>query len=217
MIIATAFYPLLADLALLAVLVGIFFLLRSILRKKGEAVFLRWRPWLIFGLVIAFVFLGKCLSPIWKEMNTVEYAVSVDGIDVEDKENTTIRIEGDTTVMIVDYKAGSNEVDIVPKSAARGIAGKLLPFSQVRMPINKAIQDGMANVLCYGDTEEYYITITIMTNGDHTVSDNRGSTFLMAETYLPEWDTSTYNYYAYIGDLDESYVLTIDGTEIQLR
>ena len=215
--IAAAFYPLLADMALIAVLAGIFFLLRSILKRKGEAVFLRWRPWLVFGLIIAFFFVGKCLAPIWKEMNAVEYTVSVDGSDVEDKENTTIRIEGDTTVMIVDYKAGSNEVDIVPKSAAKGIVGKLLPASPVHWADSAMVDGAMVDVVHYAKSDEYYVLITVIAGEEPVVFDNHGSTFHLAETYLPEWDTSTYHFYAYIGSLDESYILTIDGTDVHLR
>ena len=75
-----------------------------------------------------------------------------------------------------------------------------------------------ATVMIYHlkDSRDYYISVTV-NSGDAVVADNCGSVFYPAAQETVETESGTvglYHWYAWVCDMDDSYRLMVDGTDV---
>lgn len=211
-----SFYPLLIIAALLLVLLVIYFVIRHIWKKKNEAAFRRYRPAILFTLAAILLLVPKLfLSPRYNTATEEEYRIAVDGVSVDLSDSPMLRIEGSDTVFTLYVKIGGNEIDIVPKSAGKQLLGKLIPM--VHFTSGRIVAGTTAMAWYYSGVDDYYVAVTSIASDGAEVSDNRGSTFHVLREDDLRNGISTYIYYAYIGELDDTYVLTVDGTDTRLE
>lgn len=124
-------------------------------------------------------------------------------------------LEGEHSAYIVsESSSGSYTYDFVARD------GKFwVPISGVSArPSIKRQGDIEVHIYRYGDTDDYYITVKSTSGHEIKISDNRDSTFNRAgETYDISGSTfDMYTYFAYIGAVDSTYNLEVNGEIINL-
>ena len=201
------------NLAVLAILVGIYFLIRYYLKKNGKP-FRQWRPWVLAALIIAYLLVAVSFSSKWKEANATNCIISIDDITYSEYGDAVLQIEGDSTALTLNIEAGSEQLDIVLKADENYTTGTIIP--NVQIAFNEILDKTTVRVWRLAGISEYYVEITSIASDGLEVSDNRESQFHEVRKDYLDLDISTFVYYAYIGDLDDSYILTIDGTDICL-
>ena len=199
-------------LVLLAMSAGLVLLMR-VWKKKDEASCRRWSPWICLVILGVFVLAVVQNVPSQKSRELMEYTVLVDGDVVDDEEKTDFRIEGDSTVLEVGVDGKKADLKVVPKSPWKHALGKLLPLTLMSV---EEFDQGSIGILHFPTMDEYYLVITFIGSESLHVADDRGSVFHVIETNIPELGVSTYRYCACIGDPDDSYTLTIDGTDMDI-
>ena len=165
-------------------------------------------------IVVAYTGIPRIYAPLWEKMDAMEYTITIDGTKVTDSGKTSFQIAGDNSTLNVDIEYGSNQVSIVPRTAAEKALSSLVFHSP--LVFMKSVGENTVTAWCDDSSDEYYLEVMSMANGELEVSDNHGSVFHTIEKSQPESSVPVYQYYAYIGNLDESHVLTINGIETHL-
>lgn len=204
----------LEDFVLLVVLIGCYYLIRFLFKKKDEAIFRRWHSWILLILFGTFILLSRSLSPTPQTNELPGYSIFLNDEIVPQSENTELKIDGNNSFLVVDIQGKTANLKVIPKSPVKQVLGKVFPLTQVSA---KEFYQGGIDILHFPTIDEYYIVILSIGSEGLTVSDNHGSSFQEIKVSPATLDASTYRYCACVGSLDDSYILTINGSDIHLR
>lgn len=122
-------------------------------------------------------------------------------------------VDGEETVFVVGTKGDTSVYAIIPKSDN----GWKLGMGSDTKRVVQIIDDGViVYVFQYKDSHDYYIAVSD-TNGDlFAVEDNYNSEFYCLDNTNNTLNKTVYTYYAYINDLNEQYMLIVNGKEISI-
>ena len=124
-------------------------------------------------------------------------------------EEVQLVVQGEDTAFVVGKESSRNYVClIVPKSDSGWKIGRGLDTKLVEQKIVDGI---VVYVYQYRKTDDYYVTISNVRGNEVDISDNNNSLF-----YVLEEGDDYYTYYAYVNELDEKYMLTVNGNAFKL-
>ena len=116
-------------------------------------------------------------------------------------------IEGATT----DYVIGNKDSVVIEKSEK---GWKVPTKSTILTKVIKNVGDINICLWQYNYSDEYYLTIS--GSDELELSDNRNSKFYYVDVEPNGFSYGVKGYFAYIQAIDEEYIITIDGLDIQL-
>lgn len=128
-------------------------------------------------------------------------------------------IEGEDSACIL-YR-GFDELDEITTAIAlreeRGWCLASMYNIDMRLYTQEGIRASIV-VECVKNTDDYYLSVLdTFTTDISVVTDNRGSEFRQMVEDAKWGDTIHVSHYAYVKNLDEGYVLNIDGVDIPIK
>ena len=124
-----------------------------------------------------------------------------------------LRVEGDTSDLIVGDKNGKEELLILPKNSD----GWKIDTGKSIENISQKIHDGITvNVFRYKQTSECYVMIFNSNGGELELKDNLNSVFVNTKEYNSAIEKDYYTYYAYLAEYNSDYELTLNGETVRL-
>jgi len=116
-------------------------------------------------------------------------------------------VEGTTT----DYIIGNKDSVVIEKSEK---GWKVPTKSTMITRVIKNVDDINICLWQYNDSDEYYLTIS--GSDELKLLDNRNSKFYYVDVEPKGFSYGVKGYFAYIQAIDEEYIITVDGLDIQL-
>lgn len=121
-------------------------------------------------------------------------------------------VSGSETDFVIAGKNGADTYRILPKTEK---GWKLSTSSDTDLIFEKTEYKAVIRVYQYKDTNDYYITIYDF-DGIYNVSDNRNSDFYSVSFSNDTLDKTTYHYFTCIQNINDSYILSLNETDIMI-
>lgn len=124
-------------------------------------------------------------------------------------------IEGSESGMVTYKSKGANEICILPKD---GTKWKIKSTFYYKIVYEKTFsyKDELCNIIVFHakGTDDYYVEVLDLNSHEKiTVSDSRGSIFLLEEDDMP---FSNVIFYSYVKSVDDTYQIFINGCTVQI-
>ena len=118
-------------------------------------------------------------------------------------------IEGEHTAFVIGSK---NSVVVERKDRGWKVPAKTYISAESIQNV-----DGLVIYLArYNSTNEYYVTVSGNGGDELSISDNQNSDFCRVNVEQKGFSSGVQGYFAYVKDVDENYVITINGRDIKL-
>ena len=108
----------------------------------------------------------------------------------------------------------SEKTDYFPKDKN---GWKLDPFINTKRVYHKVKDKYSINIVRYGNTKDYYVTVTSYNDKKFNLTDSKKSKFYSRDTNVKTVDMKVYSYVGYVHNIDENYYLLIDDEEININ
>lgn len=158
--------------------------------------------------IIVALFLPSLLYPVSVENYFVTFSSPEAAFHYMNADKAELVVEGEESAWVI----GEDVTDMISKSDT----GWKLSVSEGAEMISHGIspKETVFYVDQYEDTDDYYVTVLAPEWGSAGVTDNRNSQFYYLTDDDEILDTTYYTYYAYVHDLDDEYVLIVNGEVI---
>lgn len=191
------------------IFVIIIFIICYIFIKKSNIV--NKRKWIILSIFIAlFLPFLTTLGPIENAFITFS---SLESAYYYSNEGYIEHIvEGNETDFVIAQKDDSNILTIIPKT---NDGWKIATGLNIKRIVST--NSGIATICVYQykNSDDYYIVVYSLKEGELVITDNRNSRFDCLEGNNS--NKSYYKYCSYIHCFDEDYVITVDGKPISFN
>ena len=187
---------------------GIAFLFSSILIKKSRIC--RKRTWIIRTFIIAIALAtASAFFPV--EDAIVNFSSAEKSYQYNHSGTVMLEVNGEKSSFLVGKKGDAYEYAIIPKVEHGWKLGLGADIEQV----GQIASDGVfIQVYKHKKSEECFIVVQAVQGGMADISDMQNSEFLYLEEKNRALNNSFYTYYAYIGNLNDEYALTVNGVRI---
>lgn len=171
------------------------------------------RRTLIAGAAVLVCLLSLCLvETLFVTFPSAEeaYKYSYNSTDVE------LVVQGSECDLIVDINEaeGNHRLHFVPKTT-KGWKTSIL--SGVEYVVDLFYQDGAAiSVIKYRFSEDYFVCVDMIRQGEAVVFDSCGSEFFMVSMEKAGYENGQLSYYARIADISSPYWVEVNGKRIDV-
>lgn len=198
-------YGIILTLIWLAVVAAVFALTRKhpIFRKR----------WFRAGTVVGAAVLVTVIGLIPMIHRTQVFSSPEEAFRWKNQGEIILTLEGEDSAFVAARDGASGyQVDCV---ARNGDGWSPSGGLSVERTVN-ASETAMVMIYHLKDSRDYYISVTV-NSGDAVVADNCSSIFYPAAQETVETENGTvglYHWYAWVCDMDDSYRLMVDGTDV---
>lgn len=189
---------------------GLAFIICFLLIKKSHII--NKRKWSLVAFVVAIILTTvSALIPI--EDAFVTFSSPESAFGYVNTGNVKLVVSGKKTDFVIAGKSNTDIYVIIPKS---NIGWKLGLGLDTKRIIQK-ISDGITiYVYQYKNSDDYYITVFDTNGGTSEITDNHGSEFYYLDKTNNALNKTFYIYYAYVENLNDTYILTVNGKVISV-
>ena len=170
------------------------------------------RRWFIITTVIV-IMLATILYYIPIENAFVTFSSPESALRYFNKSKIKLVINGEKSTLVVGENRGVKTHEIIPRS---NDGWKLDTRFNMKTVIKNYLDGNIIDVYQYKDSSDYYITVYNTKGGESQISDNRNSDFFSLHKTEDKIDKTYYTYYTYVKDIDDQYILTINGKEVSV-
>lgn len=171
------------------------------------------RKWFFITIFIAIIFtILSALIPV--ENAFVTFKSPKSAYNYINSGDVKLIVNGETTDFVIGQNGDVDSYLIVPKSGEGWKLGMGFDTQRVRQLVSNGIA---IYVYQYKHSSEYYITVLDTNGGISEISDNYNSEFTHLDKTNLALEKTFYTYYAYIGDLNDDYTITVNGNKLQLK
>lgn len=172
------------------------------------------RRTLIAGAAVLILLLSLCLV----ENLFITFPSAEEAYKYISHESTNVElvVEGSECDLIVDINEaeGNHRLHFVPKTA-KGWKTSIL--SGVEYVVDLFYQDGAAvSVIKYRFSEDYFVCVHMIRQGESVVFDSCGSEFFMVSMKKAGYENGQLSYYARIADISSPYWVEVNGKRIDV-
>lgn len=168
------------------------------------------RTWIVSAFIVTIA-LAAASAFIPVEDTFVTFSSAEKAYHYNHSGSVMLEVSGKKTSFLVGKRGNAYEYAIIPKVEHGWKLGLGADIEQV----GQIASDGVfIQVYKHKKSEECFIVVQAVQGGMADISDMQNSEFLYLEEKNRALNNSFYTYYAYIGNLNDEYALTVNGVRI---